>query len=189
MPHLVIQAYRKFEARFDAPPEVWSSGLRLLIPLGWAQSRPHLPLAITRTGRGKRVWGRADAPRPCLGPTPPVTIRDVGRDPGEMLLHQARRGDRRGERRELERRQKAADDGGLGDGGDASPGSRVTPGAALQVDVKNPFEQPCPANARGRWAGCRPDTLLTRGGGDRTASLARRGQTAALSHRVLIEGA
>jgi len=48
-----------------------------------------------------------------------------------MLLHQARRGDRRGERRELERRQEAADDGGLGDGGDESQGSLVTPGAAL----------------------------------------------------------
>ena len=123
--------YKKFEARFYAPPAVWSSGLRVLIPLGWAQSRPHLPLAITRTMRGNRVLGRADAPRPCLGPKHPVTICDVGRDPGERLLHQARRGDRRGEHRELERRQEEADDGGLGDGGDESQGSLVTPGAAL----------------------------------------------------------
>ena len=142
--------YKKFEARFYAPPAVWSSGLGVLIPLGWAQSRPHLPLAITRTVRGKRVLGRADAPRPCLGPNHPVTIRDVGRDSGERLLHQARRGGRRGERRELERPQEAADDGGLGDGGDASQGSMVTARTTLHVEVKNPFEQPCPAKARGR---------------------------------------
>jgi hypothetical protein len=37
---------------------------------------------------------------------------------------------------------------GLGDGGDASQGSLVTPGAALHVDVKNPFEQPCPTVRR-----------------------------------------
>ena len=86
-----------------------------------------------------------------------------------MLLLQARRGDRRGERRELEMRQDAADDGWLGDGGEESQGPLVTPRAALHVDVKNPFEQPCPAKARGRWAGGRLDPLLTRRRGDRTA--------------------
>lgn len=34
---------KKFEARFYAPPEVVSNGLQVLILLGWAQLRPHLP--------------------------------------------------------------------------------------------------------------------------------------------------
>ena len=128
--------------------------------------------------------GRADAPRPGLGSNTPVITRDVVRAPGELLLRQARRGDRRRVSRELEMSQDAADDGGLGDGGDEAQDPRLTPGAALHIEVKDPFEQPCPAKARGRRAGCRLDPLLARGGGDRIASLAMRGQTAALSHLV-----
>ena len=108
--------------------------------------------------------GRADAPRPGLGSNTPVITRDVVRAPGELLLRQARRGDRRRVSRELEMSQDAADDGGLGDGGDEAQDPRLTPGAALHIEVKDPFEQLCPAKARGRRAGCRLDPLLARGG-------------------------
>ena len=80
----------------------------------------------------------------------PVITRDLDRDPGERLLLPARRSDGRRVSRELEMSQDAADDGGLGDGGDEAQAPRLTPGAALHVDVKDPFEQPCPASVPSR---------------------------------------
>ena len=56
-----------------------------------------------------------------------------------MLLGQVRRDDGRRVSRELEMSQDAADDGGLGDGGNELQDPRLTPGTALHgvVDVNS----------------------------------------------------
>jgi hypothetical protein len=63
-------------------------------------------------------------------------------------------------------RSQAADEAALRDGGNELQGALVTARTSLQVEGEDPFEQPCPAKARGNRAGYRLDALLSRYGDD-----------------------